>query len=237
MGWLKSQVCLCQSIEKYGCLKARLPFTAPVCSQFMGRSEHTCGPKAQQSEDSSRIRFHNLHNTCVLEGRRSNRLCNLLLGLANKPNFSYQLENILKYQYGISKCRNFDINSNIGLKWYYSYGNYILFWWYPRDRYSNWSNLTSPYYKNSTERIYRIYRFSNQNIISVLKFNTYQPFVCTYSCTVFYHKIIENWLRELISTGLNIVWHAIRLWNLYLPKSLNFDQLWSFMSNGKTYIW
>ena len=36
-------------------LGARLPFTAPVCFQFVGRSEHTCGPKAQQSVDSSRM--------------------------------------------------------------------------------------------------------------------------------------------------------------------------------------
>ena len=79
------------------------------------------------SVDNSRIRIHNLHNTCVLEGRRSNQLCNLLLGLANKPNISYQLENVLKYQYGISKCLNFDTNSNIRLNWYYWYGNYILF--------------------------------------------------------------------------------------------------------------
>ena len=41
-----------------GALRARLPFTAPVCSQFVGRSEHTCDPKAQQSVDNSRmIRF------------------------------------------------------------------------------------------------------------------------------------------------------------------------------------
>ena len=52
---------------------------APVCSQFVGRSEHNCGPKAQQSVDSSGIRTHNLHNTCALKGRRSYQLSHLLL--------------------------------------------------------------------------------------------------------------------------------------------------------------
>ena len=48
-------------------------------NQFVGRSEHTCGPKAQQLEDSSRIQTHNPHNTCVLEGRCSNQLSHLIL--------------------------------------------------------------------------------------------------------------------------------------------------------------
>ena len=49
------------------------------CSQFVGRSEHTCGPKAQRSVDSCGIQTHNLHNTCVLEGRHSNQLSQPLL--------------------------------------------------------------------------------------------------------------------------------------------------------------
>ena len=46
------------------------------------------------------------------------------LVLVDKQNILYWFENILKYWYGIlqkwiSKCRNFDINPNIGLEWYY----------------------------------------------------------------------------------------------------------------------
>ena len=48
----KLQVSLCPQTEKY---RAMLPYTAPVCSQFVGRSEHTCGPTAQQAVDRSAI--------------------------------------------------------------------------------------------------------------------------------------------------------------------------------------
>ena len=38
-----------------GALGARLPFTAPVCFQFVGRLEHTCGPTAPLRCDCSNI--------------------------------------------------------------------------------------------------------------------------------------------------------------------------------------
>ena len=47
-------------LRDMGALRSRLPF---ICSQFVGRLKHTCGPRAQQSVDSSGIRTHNLHNT------------------------------------------------------------------------------------------------------------------------------------------------------------------------------
>ena len=72
-------------LRNMGALRARLLFTAPFRSQFVCRSEHTCGPKAQQSVDSSRIHTHNLNNTCVLKGRRSNRLSHLLLARLLQP--------------------------------------------------------------------------------------------------------------------------------------------------------
>ena len=51
-------------IANIGCLKGG---AAIYSAQFVGRSEHTSGPKAQQSVDSSGNHTHNLHNTCVLE--------------------------------------------------------------------------------------------------------------------------------------------------------------------------
>ena len=36
-----------RGLRNMGALRAWLPFAAPVCSQFVGRSEHTCGTKAQ----------------------------------------------------------------------------------------------------------------------------------------------------------------------------------------------
>ena len=41
---LNGKCCLCPQTENYSALRARLPYTTPVCSQFVGRSEHTCGP-------------------------------------------------------------------------------------------------------------------------------------------------------------------------------------------------
>ena len=50
----KNRKCVSASgLRNMGAVRARLPFMAPVCSQFVGWSEHTCGPKAQQSVDSS----------------------------------------------------------------------------------------------------------------------------------------------------------------------------------------
>ena len=66
-------------LRNIGAFRARLPFAAPVCSQFVGRSERTCGPKSQQSVDISGIQTHHHLNTCVLEGRRPNQLSQLLL--------------------------------------------------------------------------------------------------------------------------------------------------------------
>ena len=37
------------------CDMARLLFKAPVCFEFVGRSQHAYGLKAQQSVDSSRV--------------------------------------------------------------------------------------------------------------------------------------------------------------------------------------
>ena len=51
-------------IANIGCLKGE---AAIYGAQFVGRLEHTLGPKAQQSVDSSGNNTHNLHNTCVLE--------------------------------------------------------------------------------------------------------------------------------------------------------------------------
>ena len=53
---------------------ARLPFLTRVCSQYVGKSQYTCGLKVQRSVDSRGTQTHNLHNTCVLEGRHSNQL-------------------------------------------------------------------------------------------------------------------------------------------------------------------
>ena len=54
-------------------LRARLPFAAPVCSQFVGRLERTCGAKAQQSIDSEGIRTQDLQHLRA-SGRRSYQL-------------------------------------------------------------------------------------------------------------------------------------------------------------------
>ena len=39
--------------------------TAPVCSQFLGRSEHTCGTEAKWSVDSSEIQTQDLQHFCA----------------------------------------------------------------------------------------------------------------------------------------------------------------------------
>ena len=49
---LRSQGCLhAFTLRNKRALRARLPYAVPGCSQFLGRSEHTCGMRAQQ-EDS-----------------------------------------------------------------------------------------------------------------------------------------------------------------------------------------
>ena len=49
---LKPQVCLHGfTLRNKLALGARLPYAVPGCSRFLGRSEHTCGTRAQQ-EDS-----------------------------------------------------------------------------------------------------------------------------------------------------------------------------------------
>ena len=48
-------------------ITVRLPYATPGCSRFLGRSEHTCGTRAQQ-EDCSGIWTH---NTSVSRGQGS----------------------------------------------------------------------------------------------------------------------------------------------------------------------
>ena len=43
-----------------------MPYAAPGCSRFLGRSEHTCNTRAQQ-EDCSGIRTHNLSSLACLK--------------------------------------------------------------------------------------------------------------------------------------------------------------------------
>ena len=63
----------------------------------------------------------------------------LHMATGNKPNISYRFENVLKYRYGIlkiriSKYRNFDIYSNIGLKWCLWSEDYIILIIFSYDR-------------------------------------------------------------------------------------------------------
>ena len=53
----------------------------------------------------------------------------IIVGLVNIPDILYCLENILKYRYGFFakiEYRNFNINSNIGLKWCYWSEDYLF---------------------------------------------------------------------------------------------------------------
>ena len=53
---LKMRVCLhAFTLKNERALRVRLPYAAPGCSRFLGRSEHTCGKRAQQ-EDSARFK-------------------------------------------------------------------------------------------------------------------------------------------------------------------------------------
>ena len=49
---LKRKSASVRRLRAMGTLRSRLPF---ICSQFVGRLKHTCGPRAQQSVDSSGI--------------------------------------------------------------------------------------------------------------------------------------------------------------------------------------
>ena len=83
-GWLVKLVKIARFISvsglrNRGALRARLPCTAPVCCQFIGRLEHmSCGTEAKWSVDSSRIWTQDLQHLRD-SGRRSNQLSYLLL--------------------------------------------------------------------------------------------------------------------------------------------------------------
>ena len=81
--------------------------------------------------------------------------------------FKTSVWNLSKLNLAISEFRY--INADIGLKWYCLSEDYIILmtfsWWMFKLTQFDISQL-----KISAERIYRIYRFSIQNIVSVLKF-------------------------------------------------------------------
>ena len=97
-----------------------------------------------------------------------------VVGLVNKLNISYRFENIIKYWYGIlqkSKYRNFDINYDNGLKWYYWSDNCIIPmifpWWIFKLTQFNISqikkSLRNIYIKFISFRFKISYRFWNSN--------------------------------------------------------------------------
>ena len=53
-------------LRSYGALRARLLYVVPGYSRFLGRSECTCGTRAQQ-EDCSGIQTHSLSTLVCLE--------------------------------------------------------------------------------------------------------------------------------------------------------------------------
>ena len=73
VSWLKSQ-----SLSLSDDWKIGVACTATICSQFIGRSEHTCGAEPQYSVDSDVIRTQDLQNFHA-SGRRSEQLSYLLL--------------------------------------------------------------------------------------------------------------------------------------------------------------
>ena len=56
-------MCLCV-LRNDRALRARLPYAAPRCSCLLGRSEHTCGTRAQR-EDSVGFKLTTLQHFCV----------------------------------------------------------------------------------------------------------------------------------------------------------------------------
>ena len=77
VSWLKSQSFSLSDDWKIG-----VSCTATICSQFIGKSEHTCGTEPQYSVDSSMIWTQDLQHFHA-SGRRSEQLSYLLL-LYNK---------------------------------------------------------------------------------------------------------------------------------------------------------
>ena len=73
VSWLKSQSLSLSEDWKIG-----VPCTATICSQFIGRSEHTCGTEPQYSVYSGMIRTQDLQHFHA-SGRRSEQLSYLLL--------------------------------------------------------------------------------------------------------------------------------------------------------------
>ena len=78
VSWLKSQSLSLSEDWKIG-----VPCTATICSQFIGRSEHTCGTEPQYSVYSGMIRTQDLQHFHA-SGRRSEQLSYLLLRYTSK---------------------------------------------------------------------------------------------------------------------------------------------------------